>query len=423
VDAVCDYLPSPIDRAAVVGHEPAKHGEDKEVRVEPDPEGPLAALLFKISADSHGDLHWLRIYRGTLRTGMRVLNSTRGKKENVQRIWRMHADERIREDEVGAGDIVAVVGPRDSITGDTLCETRHPVVLEKIGVPKTVLAMAIEPRTNADRQHLGEVLQILAREDPTFEYRVDSETSQTIIAGMGELHLEVLKNRMLRDFKLDVTVGRPRVAYRETIRGTAEATGRFVRQTGGHGQFGVVEIRVEPRPGGDLEADPVTFEVKIKGGAIPQEYLPSVERGVREAAASGIATGYPLIDIKVTVLDGKYHEVDSSEIAFEAAGSLALRQAVEKAGIQILEPIMRLQVVAPNEYFGDLVADLMSRRAEINDTELRGTTRVITAKVPLATMFGYATTVRSLTQGRASYSMEPSHYAPVPDSVAKTLVE
>jgi elongation factor G len=335
----------------------------------------------------------------------------------------MHADERVREDEVGAGDIVAVVGPRDSITGDTLCETRHPVVLEKIGVPKTVLAMAIEPRTNADRQHLGEVLQILAREDPTFEYRVDSETSQTIIAGMGELHLEVLKNRMLRDFKLDVTVGRPRVAYRETIRGTAEATGRFIRQTGGHGQFGVVEIRVEPRPGGDLEVDPVTFEVKIKGGAIPQEYLPSVERGIREAASSGIATGYPLIDIKVTVLDGKYHEVDSSEIAFEAAGSLALQQAVEKAGIQILEPIMRLQVVAPNEYFGDLVADLMSRRAEINDTELRGTTRVITAKVPLATMFGYATTVRSLTQGRASYSMEPSHYAPVPDSVAKTLVE
>ena len=423
MDAVCDYLPSPIDRAAVVGHEPAKHGEDKEVQVEPDPEGPLAALLFKISADSHGDLHWLRIYRGTLRTGMRVLNSTRGKKENVQRIWRMHADERVREDEVGAGDIVAVVGPRDSITGDTLCETRHPVVLEKIGVPKTVLAMAIEPRTNADRQHLGEVLQILAREDPTFEYRVDSETSQTIIAGMGELHLEVLKNRMLRDFKLDVTVGRPRVAYRETIRGTAEATGRFVRQTGGHGQFGVVEIRVEPRPGGDLEVDPVTFEVKIKGGAIPQEYLPSVERGIRAAASSGIATGYPLIDIKVTVLDGKYHEVDSSEIAFEAAGSLALQQAVEKAGIQILEPIMRLQVVAPNEYFGDLVADLMSRRAEINDTELRGTTRVITAKVPLATMFGYATTVRSLTQGRASYSMEPSHYAPVPDSVAKTLVE
>ena len=423
MDAVCDYLPSPVDRAAVVGHEPTKRGEYKEVRVEPDPEGALAGLLFKISADAHGDLHWVRIYRGTLRAGMRILNSTRGKKENVQRIWRMHADERIREDEAVAGDIVAVVGLRDSITGDTLCDTRHPVVLEKIGVPKTVLAMAIEPRTNADRQHLGEVLRILMREDPTFEYRVDPETTQTIIAGMGELHLEVLKNRMLRDFKLDVTVGRPRVAYRETIRGRAEATGRFVRQTGGRGQFGVVEIRVEPRPSGDLEADPITFEVKIKGGAIPQEYLPSVERGIREAASSGIATGYPLIDIKVTVLDGKYHEVDSSEIAFEAAGSLALQQAVEKAGVQLLEPIMRLQVVAPNEYFGDLTADLMSRRAEICDTELRGTTRVITAKVPLATMFGYATTVRSLTQGRASYSMEASHYAPVPDAVAKTLME
>jgi elongation factor G len=252
---------------------------------------------------------------------------------------------------------------------------------------------------------------------------VDPETGQTLIAGMGELHLEVLKNRMLRDYRLDAKVGRPRVAYRETIRRTAEAEGRFVRQTGGHGQYGIVDIRVEPRPSRDLEEEPVTFVSRVKGGAVPEEFIPSVERGVRGAAASGIATGYPLIDIKVTLLDGRFHDVDSSDGAFEAAGSLALQEAVEKAGVYLLEPIMRLQVVAPNEYFGDITADLMSRRAEIAGTELKGTTRVITARVPLATMFGYATTVRSLTQGRATYSMEPSHYAVVPDEVARTVLD
>ena len=423
MDAVCDYLPSPVDRPPVVGHEMTKRGEYKDVAIEPDPDGPFVGLMFKISADTHGDMHWVRIYRGRIGTGTRVLNSSRDKKENVQRIWRMHADERIREEEASAGDIVALVGLKDTITGDTLCDTRHEVVLEKMGVPKTVIAMAIEPRTSADRQHLGEVLRILAREDPTFEYRVDPETSQTIIAGMGELHLEVLKNRMLRDFKLDAKVGRPRVAYRETIRSKAEAEGRFVRQTGGHGQFGVVNLIVEPRPSTDLEEEPVTFITKIKGGVIPEEFLPSVERGVREAAAAGIATGYPLIDIKVTLVDGKFHDVDSSEIAFEAAGSIGLQQAVEAAGVRLLEPIMRVQVVAPNEYFGDITADLLSRRSEIHDTELRGTTRVITAMAPLAAMFGYATSVRSLTQGRATYSMEPSHYAVVPDEIAKALLE
>jgi len=423
MDAVCDYLPSPLDKGAVKGHEPTKRGDYKDVQIKPDPEGPFAGLVFKIAADAHGDLHWVRIYRGTLKTGTRLLNPNRGAKENVSRIWRMHAEERIREEEASAGDIVALVGLKESFTGDTLCDTRHPVLLERIGIPKTVISMAIEPRTSDDRQRLGEVLRILAREDPTFEYRVDPETSQTIIAGMGELHLEVLKNRMLRDFKLDAKVGRPRVAYRETIRSRAEAEGRFVRQTGGRGQYAVVNIIVEPRPATDLEEEPVTFEVKIKGGAIPQEFIPSVERGIREAAAAGIATGYPLIDVKATLVDGKYHEVDSSEIAFEAAGSIALRAAVEQAGVRLLEPIMRLQVVAPNEYFGDITADLMSRRAEISETELKGTTRVITAKVPLATMFGYATTVRSLTQGRATYSMEPLHYAVVPDEIAKTLLD
>jgi elongation factor G len=423
MDAVCDYLPSPLDRGVVMGHEMTKRGEYKDVEIKPDPEGAFVGLLFKISADAHGDLHWVRIYRGTIQTGTRLLNPGRDTKENVQRIWRMHAEERIREEEASAGDIVALIGLKDSVTGDTLCDTHHPVVLEKIGIPRTVISMAIEPRTADDRQRLGEVLKILAREDPTFEYRVDPETSQTIIAGMGELHLEVLKNRMLRDFKLEARVGRPRVAYRETIRGPAEAEGRFIRQSGGHGQYGVVEIKVEPRPSGDLEAEPITFVTKIKGGVIPEEFIAHVERGVREAAAAGIATGYPLIDIIVTLVDGKYHEVDSSEIAFEAAGSIALKQAVEQAGVRLLEPIMRLQVVAPNEYFGDITADLMSRRAEIRETELKGTTRVITATVPLASMFGYSTTVRSLTQGRATYSMEPSHYAVVPDEVARALLE
>ncbi|MCX5682675.1 MAG: elongation factor G [Planctomycetota bacterium] len=423
MDAIVDYLPSPLDRGAVKGHEVSRKGVESEALIEPDPEGPFAALVFKIAADAHGDLHWIRIYRGTLATGTRVLNSTRDVKENATRIWRMHAEERIREEEVCAGDIVALVGLKESVTGDTLCDTRHPVTMEKIGIPKTVISMAIEPRTSDDRQRLGEVLQTLAREDPTFEYRVDDETGQTIIAGMGELHLEVLKNRMLRDFKLDAKVGRPRVAYRETIRGKAEAEGRFIRQTGGHGQYGVVEIRVEPRPSRDLEEEPVTFVSRVKGGAVPEEFIGDVERGVRDAAGAGIATGYPLIDIKVTLLDGKSHDTDSSEVAFEAAGSLALQAAVEKAGVYLLEPIMRLQVVAPNEYFGDITADLMSRRAEIVATELKGTTRVITATVPLASMFGYSTTVRSLTQGRATYSMEPSHYSIVPDDVAKTLLD
>ena len=422
MDAVCDYLPSPLDVGAVTGQAIEKRGRQEETQIEPDPEGPFAGLVFKIASDTHGDLYWVRVYRGRLRAGTRVLNPARDKKENVQRLWRMHAEERIREEEVFAGDIIAAVGLRDAVTGDTICDPRHPVLLEKIGLPKTVISMAIEPRTTADRQRLGEVLAILSREDPTFEYRVDDETSQIIISGMGELHLEVLKNRMLRDFNVDAKVGRPRVSYRETIKGVVQAEGSFVRQTGGRGQYGVVKIRVEPRPSGDLEADPVTFTSEVKGGAIPEEFVACVERGVRDAAAGGIETGYPLMDVSVALLDGRYHEVDSSEIAFEAAGSLALQNAVEKAGVHLLEPIMRLQVVAPNEYFGDVTADLMARRAEIRETHLRGSTRVIDAEVPLANMFGYATTVRSLTQGRATYSMEPARYAIVPAGVAREVL-
>jgi len=423
MDAVCDYLPTPLDRGAVTGQRPDKRGQLHEVRIPPDPDGPFVGLVFKIAADAHGDLHWVRIYRGRITPGTRVLNTTRDRKENVQRIWRIHADQRIREDQAAAGDIVALVGLKDASTGDTLTDTHHPVLLERMGVPKTVISMAIEPRTSEDRQRLGEVLATLAREDPTFEYGVDAETGQTLIAGMGELHLEVLIHRMLRDYDLHVKVGRPRVSYRETIREAVEAEGRFVRQTGGRGQFGVVTIRVEPRPSGDLEADPVDFVWEVKGGAIPQEFAGPIERGLRDAASSGIMTGYPLIDVTVRVLDGKYHEVDSSEVAYEAAARLALERAVEKAGVRLLEPIMRLQVVAPNEYFGEVSSDLVARRAEISDTHLRATSRVITASVPLAEMFGYATTVRSLTQGRAIYSMEPSHYAVVPDRVAEALLE
>jgi len=423
MDAVCDYLPSPLDRGAVVGQETDKRGEVHPVDIEPDPDAGFVALVFKISADAHGDLHWVRVYRGRLTPGTRILNTTRDRKENVQRIWRMHAEERIREDEVVAGDIVALVGLKNASTGDTLTDTRRPLVLERMGVPKTVISMAIEPKTSEDRQRLGEVLATLGREDPTFESYVDPETGQTLIAGMGELHLEVLVHRMLRDYDLHVKVGRPRVSYRETIREAVEAEGRFVRQTGGRGQFGVVTIRVEPRPSGDLEADPINFEWKVKGGTIPQEFARPIERGIRDAASSGIMTGYPLIDVAVQVLDGKYHEVDSSEVAYEAAGRIALERAIEKAGVRLLEPIMRLQVVSPNEYFGEVTSDLVARRAEIRDTHLRGTSRVITAMVPLAEMFGYATTVRSLTQGRATYSMEPSHYAVVPDRVAEELME
>ena len=423
MDAVCDYLPSPLDRGAVPGQQPDKRGEMHPVEIEPDPDGPFVGLVFKIAADAHGDLHWVRIYRGCIASGTRVLNTTRDRKENVQRLWRMHAEERIREDEACAGDIVALVGLKDASTGDTLTDTRHPVLLERLGVPKTVISMAIEPKTSEDRQRLGEVLATLGREDPTFESYVDTETGQTLIAGMGELHLEVLVHRMLRDYGLNVKVGRPRVSYRETIREAVDTEGRFVRQTGGRGQFGVVKIRVEPRPSGDLEADPVDFLWEVKGGALPHEFAKSVESGVRDAASSGIMTGYPLIDVTVRVLDGQYHEVDSSEVAFEAAGRIALERAVERAGVRLLEPIMRLQVVAPNEYFGEVTSDLVARRAEISDTHLRGTSRVITAMVPLAEMFGYATTVRSLTQGRATYSMEPSHYAVVPDRVAEALME
>lgn len=422
LDAVVAYLPSPADIGVYHAHLPGKDKETTPVELHPDPNEPFAGLAFKIASDQHGDLTWIRIYSGSLKAGTRILNANRDKKEIVSRLWRMHADERIRVDEAVAGDIIAAVGPKETVTGDTLCDIKRPVLLQKMHFPKTVISMSIEPQSSAEKDRLGEVLRILAREDPTFKFYGDPETGQTIVAGMGELHLEVLKHRMLRDFNLDVRVGRPRVAYRETIKSAAQAEGKFVRQTGGHGAFAVCKLVVEPFKSEDEDVT-VTFVDEIRQGAIERNYIPAVEAGVRAAAQSGIVSGYPLIDIKVSLVDGKDHPVDSSEMAFEAAGSIALKAAVEHAGVTLLEPLMKVEVVTPNEFFGDVTGDLMSRRATITQTDMKNNLRVIHAEVPLGEMFGYSTVIRGLTQGRASYSMEPHVYAPVPASVAEAITE
>ncbi|HOI55380.1 MAG TPA: elongation factor G [Phycisphaerae bacterium] len=422
LDAVIHYLPSPLDVGSHKAHSTKQEGETVEIR--PDPDEPFAGLAFKITSDQHGDLTWVRIYSGTLKAGTRVLNVNRDRKEIVSRLWKMYADERIRQDEAVAGDIVAAVGLKETVTGDTLCDARRPVLLERMHFPQTVISMSIEPQSTAERERLGDVLRILAREDPTFQYHVDSETGQTIVAGMGELHLEVLKHRMLRDFNVDARVGAPRVAYRETIRSAVEKEGRFIRQTGGHGQYGIVKLRVEPFKNPDEDNDdPITFVNEIKQGAIDGKFVPAVEQGVREAAQSGVVSGYPLIDIKVTLVDGKQHSTDSSELAFEAAGSIALRAAVEQAGVILLEPLMKVEIVTPNEFFGDITADLMSRRATITNSDVRNELRIIDAQVPLGEMFGYSTVLRGATQGRASYTMEPDVYAPVPQKVAEKLAD
>jgi len=420
VDGVVDFLPSPADMPPIVGHDPDDPGE--EILRKPDPDEPLCALVFKVLADRPVDLYFVRIYSGRIRSGTRVYNANRRKKENVSRIFRIFAKRREAIDEARAGDIVALVGLRDSLTGDTLCDARKPIILERIDFPETVISMAVEPRTSADRDRLAEALSALARQDPTFEWRVDSETGQMLIAGMGELHLEIMVHRLQRDMGVQVRVGKPRVSYRETVRGSAEAEGRFIRQTGGRGQFAVVKLAVEPyepRPG----EESVVFEDRTRGGVISKQYIPAVEAGVREAARSGVLAGYPLINVRVTLLDGQEHPVDSSDLAFENAAMMAFREACERAGLQLLEPIMRLEVTVPEEYFGAVVGDLNARRAEITDTQIRGDRRVIHALAPLAELFGYATTLRSLTQGRASWLMEPSHFAPVPAQVAESILQ
>ncbi|MCG3181084.1 MAG: Elongation factor G [Phycisphaerae bacterium] len=419
LDAVTYYLPSPADVPPVSGNDPKS--EEKLTR-SADPDAPLSALVFKISSDKHGDLFYTRIYSGTLKSNTRIWNPNRRCKENITRIWEMNARERIRRDVAQAGDIVALVGPKEAMTGDTLCDEKDPIVLESIEFPETVISMSIEPRQSADKTRLAEALQMMAREDPTFTRRMDEETGQMIISGMGELHLEIITHRLTRDMGVDVKVGTPRVAYRETITKTAEAEGRFVRQTGGRGQYGHVHLRVEPRahvPG----APAIEFESEIVGGVVPREYWRAVENGVKEQAASGVLANYPLIDLKVTLFDGSYHEVDSSEIAFEQAGAIALREAVLRAGPILLEPVMKLEVVTPDDYVGVVNADLSSRRAQIVQTRHHGKTMHIEAEAPLAEMFGYSTTLRSITQGRAGYSMEPKTYLRVPAAVFKEIME
>ena len=419
LDAVVDYLPSPADLPPVQGHESIR--SEQLVSRTSSPDDPFSALVFKIISDQHGDLNFIRIYSGTLKPNSRVLNSTQDKKEVINRIWEMHAKQRIRRDEATAGDIVALVGLKTSITGDTLCDPRHTIVLEKLHFPEPVITMSIEPQTNADKQKLSESLAILRREDPSFSYRFDHETGQTTISGMGELHLEIVRNKLVRDMGVNVHVGRPSVAYKETITGAATAEGRFIRQSGGHGQYGVVELRVEAHiPEGD--EDPIVFEDGTKGGVVPREYIPSVEAGVRAAATSGPLASYPMLNIKVTLLDGKYHPVDSSDMAFQQAGAIGFNEAVSKANPVFLEPIMKVTVTTPEDYLGAVTGDLNARRANIKRMETRGRYRVLEAEVSLAEMFGYATQLRSLTQGRASSTMEPHMYSIAPAHVAEQVL-
>ncbi len=413
LDAVVDYLPSPADVPPVVG----KVGDKMEERW-PRDDSPFAALAFKIMTDPYlGTLTFLRVYSGRLESGSSVLNSTKQKRERVGRILKMHANKREEISEVLAGDIAAV-GLRDTTTGDTLCDPAHPIVLESIEFPEPVIRIAIEPKTKADQDKLGESLGKLAREDPSFRVTSDPETGQTLIAGMGELHLEIIVDRLLREFKVDASVGKPQVAYRETIRRAVEAEGRFIRQTGGHGQFGVVDLRIEPLgKGSGFE-----FVDATKGGSIPRNFIPSVEAGVRESMENGVLAGYPMVDIRATLLDGQYHEVDSSEIAFKIAGSMAFREAAEKAKPILLEPVMEVEVVTPQEFMGEVIGDLSSRRGKILSMENRGGAQVIDSRVPLATMFGYATRLRSITQGRATYTMQFAAYEPVPQQIYEELM-
>ncbi|MEO8468145.1 MAG: elongation factor G [Chloroflexota bacterium] len=416
LDAVTEFLPSPLDVPPTIGLRP---GTDEElVRVVDDKE-PFAALAFKIAADPFvGKLAFFRVYSGTLKAGSYVQNTAKGKRERVGRILQMHANHREEIDEVYAGDIAAIVGLKDTFTGDTLSDIDHPILLETISFPDPVIEVKIEPKTKADQDKMGIALQRLAEEDPTFRVKTDPESGETLIAGMGELHLDVIVDRMVREFKVAANVGRPQVSYRETIRRLAEGNGLFKRQTGGKGQFGHVVLNAEPgEKGTGFE-----FVDKIVGGTIPREYMRAVQMGIKEALETGIYAGFPMVDVKVTVFDGSYHEVDSSEMAFKIAASMAIKDAVERASPAILEPMMRVEVTMPDSFMGDVIGDLNSRRGIMEGTENRGTTTVVRSAVPLAEMFGYATDLRSMTQGRASYSMELSHYAEVPGNLAQELV-
>ena len=417
LDAVVDYLPSPLDVPPMIGLDPRTGAEI--IRTPSDSE-PFSALAFKIAADPFvGKLAFFRVYSGTLKAGSYVMNPTKGKKERVGRLLQMHANHREEIDEVYAGDIAAVVGLKDTFTGDTLADPDHQVILESMTFPEPVIEVKIEPKTKADQDKLAIALQRLAEEDPTFRVKTDPETSETLIAGMGELHLDVLVDRMIREFKVAANIGKPQVSYRETARRAAEGNGRFVRQTGGKGQYGHAVIKLEPaEKGAGYE-----FIDKIVGGTIPREYIKPVDQGIRETLQTGIYAGYPVVDVKVTLFDGSFHDVDSSEMAFKIAGSMAIKDAFHKADPAILEPIMKVEVLMPEEFMGDVIGDLNSRRGQIEGMESRSGTQVVRAYVPLAAMFGYVTDLRSMSQGRASSSMEFSHYAEVPASLAAELVQ
>lgn len=416
LDAVVDYLPSPLDIPAIKGTNPETGEEDK--RVASDDE-PFSALAFKIMADPYvGKLAFFRVYSGVLQSGSYVFNSTKGKKERIGRILQMHANHREEISEVCTGDIAAAVGLKDTSTGDTLCDEKAPIILESMQFPEPVIAVAIEPKTKADQEKMGLALSRLAEEDPTFRTYTDPETGQTIIQGMGELHLEIIVDRMLREFKVEANVGRPQVAYKETIRSSVKAEGKFIRQSGGRGQYGHVWVEFEPlEPGQGFE-----FVNKIVGGVVPKEYIAPVEAGIREAMKNGILAGYPAIDIRATLYDGSYHDVDSSEMAFKIAGSLAFKNGAVKANPVLLEPIMKVEVVVPEEYMGDVMGDINSRRGRIEGMEPRGNSQTIRGYVPLAEMFGYATDLRSRTQGRGTYTMQFSHYEEVPKNIADGII-
>jgi len=416
LDAIVDFLPSPLDLSVIKGTDPET---GQPLKRKPSDSEPLTALAFKIMSDPYvGKLTYLRIYSGVLKSGVYVLNANTGEKERVGRILEMHANKREEVEEAYTGDICAVVGLKRTSTGHSLCDSKFPIVLEKMTFPEPVIAVAIEPKTKADQDKLFEALQKLSDEDPTFKVRSDEETGQTIIAGMGELHLEILVDRMMREFSVKANVGKPQVAYKETITSAAEAEGKFIRQTGGRGQYGHVEIRVEPlSPGSGF-----IFENKIIGGAIPREYVPAVEKGIKDALENGVVAGYPLIDLKAMLLDGSYHEVDSSEIAFKIAGSMAFQEAVKRAKPKILEPVMEVEVVVPEEYLGDVIGDLNARRGRILGIVPRVDAQVIAARVPLSDMFGYATKIRSISQGRAIFSMQFHSYEEVPQQISEGIV-
>jgi elongation factor G len=411
LDAIVDYLPSPLDVPPVQGSDPRTGAESSR---EASDTAPFSALAFKIVSDPFvGRLVYLRVYSGKARTGMQLLNATRGHKERLGRLLKMHANRREEAEEISSGEIIAAVGLKNTFTGDSLCDISKPIILEAIKFPEPVISVAIEPRTKADQERIGESLSKLADEDPTFKTRYDSDTGQTIVSGMGELHLEVIVNRLLREYKVNAKVGKPQVAYRETITEAVRIEGKLVKQTGGHGQYGHVWLEVEPQERGKG----FEFADRTQGGVIPRQYIPAVEQGVKEAMESGVLAGYPVVDVKVTLFDGSYHQVDSSDIAFKMAGAMALREGIKKAKPILLEPIMRLEVATPKEFLGDIISDLNSRRAKVEAVELRAWTHIVKCYLPLAEAFGYATDLRSISQGRATYSMEFHSYEEAPSGV------